>query len=113
MHLVPCITLLYGASSAKKFYDDEDRDSFFERLGTVLIETGTDCFAWALIPNHLHMLLKTGTTPIASMMRRLLTGYAVSFNRRHTAMVSSFKIDINPFYVRRIYIYWNWCAIYS
>jgi len=29
------------------------------------------------------MLLKTGLAPIATVMRRLLTGYAVSFNRRH------------------------------
>ena len=29
------------------------------------------------------MLLRTGLVPIATVMRRLLTGYAVSFNRRH------------------------------
>jgi putative transposase len=29
------------------------------------------------------LLLRTGTSPIATVMRRLLTGYAVSFNRRH------------------------------
>ena len=33
--------------------------------------------------NHFHLLLRTGTTPIATVMRRLLTGYAVNFNRRH------------------------------
>ena len=33
--------------------------------------------------NHVHLLLKTGLAPIATVMRRLLTGYAVSFNRRH------------------------------
>jgi len=31
----------------------------------------------------LHLLLKTGKVPIATVMRRLLTGYAVHFNRRH------------------------------
>jgi hypothetical protein len=35
------------------------------------------------MPNHAHLLVKTGLTPIATIMRRLLTGYAVSFNRRH------------------------------
>jgi hypothetical protein len=29
------------------------------------------------------LLLKTGLTPIATIMRRLLTGHAVYFNRRH------------------------------
>jgi REP element-mobilizing transposase RayT len=72
-----------GIERRKIFYDDSDRDNFLERLGGVLTETGTPCFAWTLIPNHLHLLLKTGFTPIATVMRRLLTGYAVSFNRRH------------------------------
>jgi len=49
----------------------------------MLSESKTPCFAWALIPNHAHFLLRTGTVPIATVMRRLLTGYAVSFNRRH------------------------------
>ena len=54
-----------------------------DRLGTVLAETGTPCFAWALIPNHVHLLLKTGLIPISTVMRRLLTGHAAYFNRRH------------------------------
>ncbi|MFH1620352.1 MAG: transposase, partial [bacterium] len=36
-----------------------------------------------LIANHFHLLLKTGLVPIATVMRRLLTGYAVAYNRRH------------------------------
>ena len=32
--------------------------------------------------NHVHLLLRTGTVPIATVMRRLLTGYVMSFNRR-------------------------------
>lgn len=65
------------------FRDDEDRDHLLERLGKILLETSTTCFAWALIPNHFHLLLRTGPTPIATIMRRLLTGYAVTFNHRH------------------------------
>ena len=30
-----------------------------------------------------HLLLRTGQAPIATVMRRLLTGHAASFNRRH------------------------------
>ena len=72
-----------GINRKEIFRDDKDRDSFLERLGDILAETQTPCFAWALIPNHFHLLLKTGATPIPTVMRRLLTGYAVSFNRRH------------------------------
>jgi REP element-mobilizing transposase RayT len=75
--------IVRGIERRKIFYDDSDRDNLLKRLGVVLIETKTHCFAWALIPNHLHLLLRTGVAPIATVMRRLLTGYAVSFNRRH------------------------------
>jgi len=72
-----------GINRKEIFRDDKDRDNFLERLGDILAETQTSCFAWALIPNHFHLLLKTSETPISKVMRRLLTGYAVSFNRRH------------------------------
>ena len=72
-----------GIERRKIFYDDADRDNFLERLENILIESSTACYGWALIPNHFHLLLRTGNAPITTVMRRLLTGYAVSFNRRH------------------------------
>jgi len=33
------------------------------------------------MPNHFHLLLRTGNVPISTVMRRLLTGYAIWFNR--------------------------------
>jgi REP element-mobilizing transposase RayT len=65
------------------FRDDVDRDRFIERLGALLSETRTACYAWALMPNHFHLLVRTGAVPVAGLMRRLLTGYAIVFNRRH------------------------------
>jgi REP element-mobilizing transposase RayT/DNA-binding MarR family transcriptional regulator len=72
-----------GIERRKIFWTDEDRDDFVERLGTIIEETDTECYAWALLPNHFHLLLKTGNTSLATVMRRLLTGYVVRFNRRH------------------------------
>ncbi len=72
-----------GLEQREIFFDDEDRDDFVSRLSRILIDTSTCCFAWALIPNHFHLLLKTGAKPVSTVMCRLLTGYAVTFNRRH------------------------------
>jgi len=63
--------------------DDVDRAAFVERLGDILGATGTRCYAWALLANHMHLLLRTGGVPLATVMRRVLTGYAGVFNRRH------------------------------
>jgi REP element-mobilizing transposase RayT len=72
-----------GIERKKVFRDDTDRVEFLERLAGILADTATGCLAWALIPNHFHLLLRTGSTPISSVMRRLLTGYAIYFNRRY------------------------------
>jgi putative transposase len=72
-----------GIARGGIFLGDADRDDFLYRLGEILTKTNTACYAWALIPNHFHLLLRTGTFPLSSVMKRLLTGYAVSFNLRH------------------------------
>jgi putative transposase len=72
-----------GIERREIFEDDKDREDFLGRLSGLLQETATPCYAWSLMTNHVHLLLRTGTVPIATIMRRLLTGYAVRFNRRH------------------------------
>ena len=72
-----------GIARQEIFLDDKDRDRFLDRLGSILLETDTRCYAWALIPNHFHLLLKTGNTPLSTVMRRTLTSHAIQFNRRH------------------------------
>lgn len=71
-----------GLEGVDLFGTDTDREDFLARLGSVLTGTGTACMAWCLIPDHVHLVLKTGTAPVSTVMRRLLTGYAVGFNRR-------------------------------
>ena len=72
-----------GIERRKIYLNKIDRDDFVDRLSMIIYESETLCYAWALIPNHFHLLLRTGNTPIATVMQRLLTGYAVGFNRRH------------------------------
>jgi REP element-mobilizing transposase RayT len=64
--------IVRGIEHRRIFSDDQDRDNFIKRLGAVITETETFCFAWALIPNHLHLLLRTGKTSLSTVMRRLL-----------------------------------------
>lgn len=72
-----------GIESRDIFNDDVDRQGFVLRLGRIVAETGSSCFAWALMPNHFHLLLGTGAEPVSRFMSRLLTGHATGFNRRH------------------------------
>lgn len=75
--------IIRGIERKPIFKDERDYKNLLERLGVVLTETSTPCYAWALMINHIHLLLRTGLVPIATVMRRLLTGYAQQFNRRY------------------------------
>ncbi len=75
--------IIRGIERKEIFRDDQDREDFLTRLGEIVQQGEADCLAWALIPNHAHLLLRTGKTSLSRMMRRLLTGYAVRFNLRH------------------------------
>ena len=75
--------IVRGIERRKIFRSDYDRKNFLNRLGELIPETQTDCFAWAMLPNHVHLLLRTGLIPVSVLMRRLLTGYAVWFNKKY------------------------------
>ncbi|MBI5442209.1 MAG: transposase [Deltaproteobacteria bacterium] len=72
-----------GIERRKIFLDDEDREAFVGPLSRLLVGTKTQCYAWALLPNHFHLLLRPTEGSLSSFMRRLQTGYAVTFNLRH------------------------------
>jgi len=75
--------MIRGMERRKIFNDDEDREDLIERLSVLLPETRTQCYAWSFLANHAHFLFRSGPQGISGLMRRLLTGYAVSYNRRH------------------------------
>jgi REP element-mobilizing transposase RayT len=75
--------IVRGIERSKIFLNDYDRENFIARLNPLLEETQTICYAWAMLDNHVHLLLMPTKQPLSCLMRRLLTGYAVSFNLRH------------------------------
>lgn len=72
-----------GIEKRAIFHDDRDRSRFLELLEEVLLEGGATCFAWALMPNHFHLVVRTCDQPLRRLMARLNTAYAVGFNLRH------------------------------
>ena len=75
--------MVRGLERRAIFRDDVDRADFAGRLAALVEATGLTVCAWALLPNHAHLLVRTGQRPLARCMRALLTGYAGAFNRRH------------------------------
>ncbi len=75
--------IIRGIDRSDLFADDADRRRFIVKLDEYVSVTGCSLYAWALMSNHVHLLLKSGTIGVSGTMRRLLTWYAIYFNRRH------------------------------
>lgn len=75
--------MVRGINRSPIFADDQDRTRFLERLGETITEAKCSVYAWVLMTNHVHLLFKSGGQGISSVMRKLLTWYAIYFNRRH------------------------------
>ena len=65
------------------FVGGEDRDDFLARLEKLVKQESLFVYAWALMPNHFHLLVRTTKTPLSHVMRKLMSGYAGYFNRHH------------------------------
>ena len=72
-----------GIERGVVFRDDADREDFVRRLAQAAGSGAIVVYAWALLPNHFHLLVRSGKAPLSRVMRGLLTGYAGRFNRRH------------------------------
>ena len=75
--------IVRGHNRQQIFLNDKDRNDFLSRLEEGLSQTGCRCLAWSLLSNHFHLLIRTGSRPLGDLMRKVLSGYAIAFNRRH------------------------------
>jgi len=75
--------MVRGIERRSIFRDDRDRRDFVARLAALSDAKAWEVYAWALLPNHGHLLVRTGRRPLARGMGSLLAGYAGVFNRRH------------------------------
>lgn len=76
--------MIRGIERRNIFRCNKDREDFIERLEMLCPWAKTSCYAWAFMSNHAHFLFRTGTEPLSRLMRRLLTGYVIGFNHRHS-----------------------------
>ena len=72
-----------GIERCDIFKDNSDREGFIKRLSKSLKETGHKCYGWALMPNHFHLVIRTGAKPLSDLLRKLLTSYALFYNKKY------------------------------
>lgn len=60
-----------------------DKKDFLSRFGENLQRQNAQCLAWAIMPNHYHLLIRAGTQPLRKLMAPVLGGFAGGYNRRY------------------------------
>ena len=72
-----------GNEQKEIFYDNQDRLQFLETIGEMSERYKTDIFAYVLMGNHYHLLLRTNRANLSKAMQWLGVTYTRRFNTRH------------------------------
>jgi REP element-mobilizing transposase RayT len=75
--------LSHGYEGRDIFYDHEDRKIFLNTVGETSDRFEIDVFAFILMPNHYHILLRTNQANLSKAMQWLGVTYTRRFNNRH------------------------------
>ncbi len=96
--------IIRGIERRAIFRDDSDRDGFLERLDRLISETKTACYAWVLMTNHAHLLLRSGPGGISQRCADCSRAMRYHSIAGTDGMDNFFKIDTNQLFARRISI---------
>jgi REP element-mobilizing transposase RayT len=75
--------MLRGIDQAQLFYDDNDRYAFMERLERARKAYEFCIYAYCLMANHVHLLIREGQSGLSVVMKSIATSYARYFNIRY------------------------------
>lgn len=75
--------MMRGNNKQLIFRDDGDRRFFLRTLQECKEEGGFNIYAYCLMPNHVHILIRTGEMPLETVFRKIGTRYAGWFNYKY------------------------------
>ena len=75
--------ILRGINQQRIFEEDSDYQAFLNCMDSVMKKSGCGFYAYCLMGNHVHLLLRVGEEPLSLLMKRLALKYAVWFNTKY------------------------------
>ncbi len=72
-----------GTNQQAIFRDDSDRRHFLRLLKTIVDTTDSTIYAWVLMGNHVHLLIKQDLAILSNAMQWLFSTYVLYFNKRY------------------------------
>lgn len=75
--------MLRGANKQEIFHDDRDNMKFLDILKKYKVESDMSVYAWCLMNNHLHLLVKEAPEGLSVTMKRITVSYAAYYNLKY------------------------------
>ena len=76
--------MLRGIDRKQIFYDREDNERFVETLKKYKEVSGYEIYAYCLMGNHIHILLKTGNESLETCLRRIGASFVYWYNIKYS-----------------------------
>jgi len=83
--------MIRGNERTNIFLDDEDRIKFINILGNKKKEKEYSIYAYCLMNNHVHLLIKEEQDDISRIMKKINTSYAYYFNKKYNRIGHVFQ----------------------
>lgn len=83
--------VMRGINRQTIFEDEKDGERFIDILLKYKDLCGYELFAYCLMSNHLHLLLKEGAEPLEQVMRRICGSYVYWYNRKYDRVGNLFQ----------------------
>ena len=91
------------------FRDDADRLRFLETLAEACEKTGWEVYAYVLMSNHYHLLIRTPEANLVDGMKWLQGAYTQRYNGRHKVSGHLFQGRTKPWWsMGAMPIIWRW-----
>ncbi len=84
-----------GINKQDIFFDDNDRKKFIKEISRTKEKYEYELYAYVLMPNHVHMLIKETNHSISNIMRSLLVSYAEYINKKYDRIGYVFQDRFN------------------
>jgi REP element-mobilizing transposase RayT len=83
--------IMRGINRQIIFEDDEDFSRFLQTLENYKAKCGYEIYAYCLMDNHVHILLKVGKEPLEQIMRRICGSYVYWYNSKYERIGNLFQ----------------------
>jgi len=83
--------IIRGINKQNIFEDDEDYEKFLQVVQQYKDKSFYQIYAYCLMGNHVHLLLKIGQEPLAQIMRRICGSYVYWYNCKYKRIGNLFQ----------------------